>query len=283
MHIRNRTAIPRLLLHCGAALTAILVFPPDASATILGYRTFKGAGYQQTSSAQPTTPIGFSADMDIIFDNPSDFTAAQVVSPSPLSPMTLDIPTPGFAWFPSGYATAAERDMDFPVNSTYQFQVSGGSLGTLSASLTTPATNLFPAVPYFTGTTYDRLQSMDVTTSFQFDLNGYVAPPGANEASIFIGISRVSDGQLAYQLVLPNTQTSFVLPANTLQPEISYLIALDYSSRINAPNAGFNGATSTVGFDLRTDLLFTTVPEPSSLVLITFAVLTLPMFCRRLR
>lgn len=61
-----------------------------------------------------------------------------------------------------------------------------------------------------------------------------------------------------------------------LQPETTYLIALDYSARINVPNAGFNGATSTVGFDLRTDLFFTTVPEPSSLALIAAGSIALP-------
>lgn len=277
MHKPNRTllfCVP--LVPCVTVLIFILFPLRDAHAAIGGYRTFKGAGYLQTSSAQPTEPIGFSADVDIIFDNPSDFTSAQVTSTSPLSPMTLDIPSPGFTWFPRGYATAADRDLDFPTNATYEFQVSGGSLGTLSAFLSTPPTNLFPSeVPYFTGTTFDRLQDLNVAMPFQFEFNGYIAPAGTNEASIFFGISRVADGQLVYGMSGPNTQTSFVIPANTLEPDTSYIVALDYSSRINAPNAGFSGATSVVGFDLRTDILFMTVPEPSSLALIALGAMGL--------
>ena len=125
-------------------------------------------------------------------------------------------------------------------------------------------------MPYFTGTTFDQLQGMNPAAPFQFNSNGYAAPGGINSPLSFFGISRVSDGQLVFGALGTNTDTSLLLPANALEPETAYMASLVYSSRIATPNAGFNGATSEVAFDLRTDLQFTSglVPEPSTSVLL---------------
>ena len=241
------------------------------------YRLFKTDAYQQTSNAQPTTPVFFTGNADIIFSNNSDFAAAQVTSASPLSPMTLSPSFPGFFGYGQFYTPPSNLDTDFPNNTTYEYGISGGTLGTQTASLSTPAANIFASqVPFFNGTTFDQLQGMNTAGSFQFTLNGYATPVGSNVALTFLDIIRVSDGAVVYTDFGPNTQTSFVLPANTLQPGTAYIADLVYSSRIDTPNAGFNGATSEIGYDLRSDLNFSTaVPEPASLVLALFAAVAL--------
>lgn len=275
----QRPTINRALSKTIAILITILALAPSpAAAAIQYYRLFKVAWYQQTGNSQPTTPTNFSADVDIIFSNPGDFTSAQVTSASPSSPMTLGFLTPQFAIYSTGYASSFARDTDFPNSTTYQYGISGGSLGTQTASLSTPSTNLFPSqVPYFTGTTFDQLQGMNPANPFQFNSNGYTAPGGINSPLSFFGISRVSDGQLVFGVSGTNTDTSLVLPANTLEPETAYTVGLVYSSRIATPNAGFSGATSEVAFDLRTDLAFTTglVPEPATNLLLALGGLTL--------
>ncbi len=250
-------------------LWAIVVLAAgSAHAEVNFFRLFKSQGYQQTSNAQPSTADTYGGTVDILYTNDPGFTNAQVNSTSPLSPMVLS-PVPGAYSFGQTYATSSELETNFPDNTIYAFGVSGGSLGNDAAALNTPANGLFASqVPYFNGTTYDQLQGMDASSSFNFTFDGYTAPGGANNPLTFFDIVRVSDGAVVYSDVGPNTQTSFLLPAGTLQAGTAYSVDLIYSSRFDAPNAGLGGATSEVGYDLRTNLNFTTaVPEPSSLVL----------------
>ncbi len=267
--LRNRRLDRRIVAF--AAMAAVALMPTPAQSAVQFYRLFKVATYQQTSNAQPTTPVGFSADVDMIHSNAGDFSSAQVTSTSPSSPMTLGALTPGFSIYENGYATSAARDAGFPNSTTYQYGISGGTLGTQSASLSTPSSNLFPSqVPYFTGTTFDQLQGMNPANAFHFNINGYTAPGGINTPLSFFGINRVSNGQQAFGASGTNTTSSFLVPANTLQPNTAYFIDLVYSSRIDTPNAGFSGATSEVGFDFKTELTFTTgaVPEPAGILLL---------------
>ena len=86
-------AVSRLI---AILITILAVAPSPAAAAIQYYRLFKSTWYEQTSNSQPATPAFFSADVDIIFSNPGDFTSGQVTSASPLSPMMLTVETPTF-------------------------------------------------------------------------------------------------------------------------------------------------------------------------------------------
>jgi len=267
---------------CVAVLVSLSLLATDAHAAITFYSLFVSNGYEQTSNAQPTIPLSYSGDVSIDFNNAGDLTAANVTSPSPLSPMTLNLGTLT-AGFGQTYASAAQRDTNFPPSAEYQFNISGGILGSQSASLSRPGTDAFaPDVPYFTGTTYDDLQGVDATTTIILPFTGYAAPLGVNDPLIFIGITRVSDGALVYGDSGPNTLTSFTVPVGTLQPNTDYDVNLVYSSRISIGQAGFGTATSQMAFDLRTDLFFTTgVPEPSTIALAALASLAILSYRRR--
>lgn len=277
-------ALSSVLTLAACVLALALLNVSVVHADVDFYRLFKTDGYQQTSNAQPATLDFATGTVDILYSNDADFDTAQVTSASPLSPMTLSPSFSGIVDYGQFYATAPARDVDFPNNTTYEYGISGGTLGTQSASLTTPATDLFASqIPFFNGTTFDQLQGMDSASSFQFNYDGYDAPIGSTTPWSFFAIIRVSDGAVIYNDSGPNTQTAFVLPANTLQPGMDYIADLVYSSRVDALGAGFNGATSEVGFDLRTDLRFTTaVPEPGTLGLLGIGGFGLIAFgCRR--
>ena len=135
-------SVPTLV--AATILTLAALTSSSAHAAITLYGVFKLDIYQQTSTFQPSTADLFFGYSSIHFSNPTDFTSAQITSPSPLSPMTLS-PFDGVFGFSQAYTSSGALHGDFPSSSTYEFQVAGGTLGTQSASLTLPADNLYPA------------------------------------------------------------------------------------------------------------------------------------------
>lgn len=280
MHFRERALRQTWRKHRFAICFIMLMFcTTPVWAGITFYNTFKNARYTQNSNAQPVSPSNYFADATIISNNPPDLTSAQVTSSAPLSPLTLNNTGSGRFSTALNYASQAAMDAAFP-GTTYQYNISGGILGSTSASLTTPATDLFASqVPFLSGTTFTQLQGLNSANAFTVTWPGFTPQAGINDAIIFFSITRVSDGATAFSSgALGNSQTSVLLPANTLLPNTAYQFELDYSSRIRTTNAGFGNATSSVGFDLRTGGNFATapVPEPSGMIFLAASVIAFP-------
>jgi hypothetical protein len=247
-------------------LILVVTMPATSNAAISYYRLGKGVGYQQTSSAQPTTPMTFSAGVDLLTPTPEDLTSARVYStttmpPNPVPEFVLSEYAPGGWAYSQGFPSVAEMDVVFPPGDTLGFLIEGGGLGSQLALLSVPASNLFsPNVPFLTGDTYERLGSFDATSAFTFTWNGYTPAAGITDAPIFFSIFRVSDGQFMDGTTVSNSVTSYVMPANTLAPDTQYRATLIYSSRKVAFDAGFMEADATALYDVVTDVLFTTDP-----------------------
>ena len=139
-----------------------LAAPTPVHGAIKYFRFFKNTSSQQTSNAQPVTADFAWANLDVLFDNVLDLNTAKVTAASPLSPITLNSAGPGYSppfsafTFSTFYSTVASLTTDYPNSTAYQFAVNGGVLGNLSSSLTSPASNLFPSIPYFNGSTFSR-------------------------------------------------------------------------------------------------------------------------------
>jgi hypothetical protein len=252
------------------ATVCLSLLAPAATASILNYDLFKNTVYDQVSDASPVTPVGYFGSVGVISNNTTDFTAADVTSASPLSPMVLLGSGGNFSFATPFLATKSQLDADLPNGALYTYNISSGTLGSQSATLSTPASDAYSAtVPFLTNSGFTALQGVNASSPISLSWNPYVAPLGVNTPLTFIGITRVSDGVLAFGTSGSNLFASTVVPGNTLQPGTQYDLDLVYSARIATPNAGFGGAGSFASFDLRTDLIFTTapaaiVPEPSS-------------------
>jgi len=283
-------------LHLVLASMMIALNVPLANADLTDYGLFKGVNYQQSGNTQPSAIIGALGIVSLDDDNGADFASAHVATTSPSSPFPLSVQLSGNSFgiglgntnLSKAYGTQTALDTDLPNSALYQFAVSGGTLGTKTASLTSPATDLFPSVPFFNGSIFSQLQGMHSAAPFQFAWNGFTPAAGtdSNSGQIIIDIHRVSDGKDMLSGFLPfgdNTFKSFLLPANTLQPNTTYDASLVYANGILTPNAGFGGAFSQIDFATKTDLIFTTVPEPSSLMLLAVGSLGLFAYIRRRR
>ncbi len=267
---RIRTCLPlrHRLTQVLSLLAVGLLIPSPAAANINFYRLFKNRSYQQTGDAPPTTTTGFTGGGDVLFSTAGDVAAGQITSTSPISPLLFGAPSSNSIAAAHSYSTLTALDTDFPNSTTYNYSVSGGLLGSMSAQITTPAADGFAQeIPAFTGSANTQLQTMDVTLPYTLNFASYTPPPGANSLTTFISISRVSDGHSVFGTSVSNTMTSVNLPANTLAPNTAYTATVDFSARTSTASAGFNGATSEMIFDSSASMPFTTpqanIPGPN--------------------
>ena len=266
--------------------SGILLLSPFARGAILDFNLFKNTAYQQTNDAQPTTPIGYFGSVAVESNNTTDFTAGNVTSTSPLSPMMLTMTGTTGAFQSAFLGTKATLDADFPNGTTYTYNISGGTLGSQTATLSTPATDEYAAtIPFFTNNAFTSLQGANSASSINLSWNPYATPPGINTPLIFVGVTRVSDNTFVAGTSGSNALNSFTIPANTLQPGTQYDLDLVYSARNGTANAGFGGANSFYSYDVRTDLVFTTaaasIPEPSTFSIASLGILAFVGWVRK--
>jgi hypothetical protein len=253
-------------------ITTLVLAGRTAQADVTFYDVFTNNLYSQTSNTQPSTADGFFATAGLSYSTAGEVGAVQVVTGGSTSPLTLSS-APGNTFnYEASFSTEAAMNAAFPLGNPYTFEISGGSLGTQSASLNTPSTALNSAIPFLTGSSYSQLLGLNPALSDTIGINGFSPVVGTNGSFAFFTITRQSDSAVVFQqsFLSPST-TSVLLAANTLAASTAYNIDLDYSSRITTPNAGFSTASSLIGFEQRTEINFTTgraVPEPSSLAFV---------------
>ncbi len=269
------------------AMATLLLAGRTAQASVTFYDIFKNDSYSQTSNAQPSLANGFFATATLSYSTAGDVVNASVVNGGTTSPLILTS-SPGNNFnYAATFASQAAMDAAFPLGNPYTFQISGGTLGTQSASLNTPATALNSVIPFLTGSSYTQLQGLNPATPDTIGINGFAPVTGTTESFAFFTITRQSDNAIVFQqgFLSPSTTSVFVA-ANTLAPGTAYNIDLDYSSRITTPNAGFGTGTSLIGFEQRTEIGFTTgsaAPEPSSVALSGLGLASAVLVFRRRR
>lgn len=275
------------LLTLATTITILAVTQcPMARADITSFNVFKDASYQQTSDAQPTSPIGYFFSSAVVYNTAGDVGSVSTTYSGPNSPLGYTSEPGNMFLYQTGFLSKSDLDTQYPFGGPYTFNISGGTLGSQSAVLNTPSTELYPSTPYLTGNSYSQLQGLNASQADTITVNGFTPPAGADASYVFITISQTSTNATVYsQTYLSPSTSSFTFAANTFAAGTTYNIDLDYTSRIDTQNAGFGNALGVVGFDQRTEISFTTasVPEPSSLALISIGLASACMLLRRRR
>lgn len=258
----------KILANCislGIGLGAIGVsFPAQAAAStpsqaaITSFSLSQFANYTQTSNAQPNSG-SFTFFPNIRYTDEAALTSAFVFYNGTESSIPLD------SLFPFGdefvaansltYPTLEALEAVFPDGTQYIYTIVGGSLGTQAAVLpTVPPRAFVNDVPFLTGTTFNDLQGFDPSQPLTISFNG---------TSLFPDISKNFSilstlGGTVFDVSLNPTDTSLLLPANTLAPNTSYEFELEYVESDLFFDTGFNGARSFLGFFTQTTGAFTT-------------------------
>lgn len=251
---------------------AALIAGPAAVARggITEFDSYKVIQYTQTSQSQPTTPTGAFFAARLFSNNTTDATSVYGIlgGTTPLIYTTKD--NSSFLYQTTNYATPAAMDAVFTPGLSDKVTLSGGTLGTQSASFNLAQDAYSSAIPYLTGGTYSALQGMNADSAVTLNFSGFTPSSAAvNEADVFIQVVRTSDNTAVYtSAALPMNTNSITFGADYFAAGTGYTISLDYSSRVDTVGAGFGGATLVQAFDQRTFVNFTTaVPEPASLAM----------------
>lgn len=261
----------RLLL--ASPLLVILACPLHAS--LVGIDLFKNVEYTQTSGAAPTVPGGFFLSFRAFF-HPGDFDTGSVTYPGPSSPQALSPSGTSLLIFQTALLPSqAVMDAAYPFG-TYSYTVSNsGTSATQSADISYLADAYTADIPALTAATYAALQGMNVGSPLTLNFNGFT-PIGA-DAATFLTIFGSP-----FATSVSNTTTSATIPANTLTAGTTYTFELDFTDRVSGAN---NRVATQIGFDVRTDVTFTTAlaPEPGSMALGALGVAALAFGLRRRR
>ncbi|HEY1600687.1 MAG TPA: hypothetical protein VGG64_13850 [Pirellulales bacterium] len=250
-------------------------------ATVTLFETFKTQFFAQSSDLGAPVPTGYSFVPRLTVSDPSDVANVSVVAPK----NTLNLTSNDGLTYDGDqglFLSKAAMDFAYP-NSTYTFQIAGGTLGSQSGAIDISADQYANNVPQYTGGTYSLFQNLDVFQPNLISWNGFQTTSGANTPLTFLTIFDQS-GAVAFTTQGTNLLTDALVPADTLLPSSNYTVDLVFSNRqIDATN-NFGGSSTSVAFDLRTEFSFTTnVPEPSTLTMAVLSGLALSMFFGRQR
>ncbi|CAG0981063.1 hypothetical protein PHYC_01768 [Phycisphaerales bacterium] len=247
-------------ISCGLIAAALFAASP-AAADVTDYSVGRVASYTQSSSAQPTIPDVWNFTATLVTGIPDEIVSADVSFdvPPPVSyPLGQAIST--IYYFSSTlYSDFNAFNSDFPAT-TYTLNADRGG-GPESGTVELPL-DLYPAIPFMTGDTYDRLQSYDASTTFTGTINGFAFTPGTTDGHISIIIAEDNTPGSVLSVSLAPDTTEFEIPANTLLPGRSYSIGIVYLNWVRTENAGFGTATSGAEYFSSTAAYFTTLSPP---------------------
>jgi hypothetical protein len=181
------------------------------------------------------------------------------------------------------YSTKSTMDAAFPSGSNATFAVSGGSLGSETQSIPT-RTDDYPQEMYVTDTAITDAQNLNPATGYTFNIGYTGTGTSTSTALAILGPS----GTFVYDVNGAADQSSYSVSSSILEsltPGEEYTVEIVDFNDVDAPaTGGFNGAanaeafTDTTLFSIST-VSTTTVPEPSTWIMVLFA-LGIPLYIK---
>ncbi|MEI8342109.1 MAG: PEP-CTERM sorting domain-containing protein, partial [Verrucomicrobiota bacterium] len=230
------------------------------------YFIVKMAKYDQTSASAPvlagTGPYQLGAYVE--GGTPTSITSGSVTSPSgsPGGNLTLSADG-GVGDFSTGqnYSSLSALDSAF-LSGTYNLSIQG-THGNYNANLLVSGT-FAPGVATITNTNWVG-QNLQISSTAALTLTWTLA--GAVSTNVFfLQIHNQNTGNVQKEITLPGTATSYTLPSALAAGD--YNFELDYVNVSGSNSTDITGATGYGGIMNSTQFNVTSVPEPSSVLLL---------------
>ncbi len=242
----------------------------------------KIAFFNQTSSSPPATAVEWKFSATVLPANPIDIAAAELTPPGG-SPLAIG---PGALALSASYTSQAQLDAAFP-DGGYAFQITSGSLSGGTASLTMPDNSFYPAeIPALSGSSFTALETYNPSQALPLSWDSFT--PDARTTFPFVDfwiwdMSNQTTSFIADTSTNVSSFTSATIPASTLLPNHQYWASFVFENDVKTNNAYFGDYNTDILKEYYTDIYFTTVPEPSSGVLVGVAAAGLYVVARRRR
>ena len=234
----------------------------SASAGIEFYDIFYNIYYTQTAAdTAPGAPDLYAAACRVTADTFAEVSSATVTFPDGVT--IHEMTSTGsneFIWFAPAFSSAEAMLADEPLG-VYRYDVTTTDQVSLEGQVVPAQTLWSQAVPYFTGSTFDRMTAVDSTQDLVLTFNTFSGTPGTNVSVLFLAAFDQDTGAFVGQSEpLDPAHGSVVIPGGTFEGGRRYGIYLYFSNRLELAHAGLGGATSIAGFDRVTHATLTTLP-----------------------
>ena len=217
---------------CHPFFAMSLALCPLVEAAVSDWGLSKGPYYRQTSDdTVPTTPEGWLCGVWVSAE-PGDATSVTISGGGLGGVLPLEFNGESEWNLTEFFASEAEMNAAVPNNTTFTITMSGGSLGTLVQTITM-GSEAYPSVPYFTGSDFSRLLTVDSTAPF--DLH-WGARGNAN--NIYLELSEMGSGNFVADAEFDGTTSSMTIPANTMAPGHAYEAYIEFNNRTAVSGAG---------------------------------------------
>jgi hypothetical protein len=246
----------------GSFLATLTLWPASPASARILYTGLTIAEVNEQTGPTTLSPTEAALTFQLNFQSPADFTGATVAYPGAGSPETLAYdPTLGidgsyYTRTTHFFASISALQAAYPFG-IYTFTATNSTTSTTeSASLNYDYNHWPSATPSLTPTSYTAAQGMNAGQAYTFSFNSFTGDGnscclGQVDPSTTFYIFQGS--KTVYESAnVPNSTTSFTLPANTLEPGQFYQYYLSFNNLDNksfGPYAYASSyATQTYGF-----------------------------------
>jgi hypothetical protein len=226
----------------GASLLALSLCVGGPAIAAMDYNGLGFLNYYQQTGAPGLTPIDGVFAATTFVDSPSDFNQVTIGAPTGSHQSYSFSPTFNMfgdysATYTQDFASQALRNAAYPKGTYTVTATNTVTSASQSTTLNYDADHRPSTTPVLTHASYAGLQGMDTTAPFQFNFNNFtgdgVTQPGNGliDPRTQIAILDSTKGQYVYfSPQLPHTTTSYILPANSLQPGDDYIFGVTFDN-----------------------------------------------------